>query len=477
MKRIEVTEQQTVRLSDTGARLNNPQTGWILNYYTDGQLSYYSERLPPTDDLEDIPELSVIYFRVPWSYLEPNEGQYDWSLIDGPAQRFIDAGKQIAFRFLASDTNVEYATPQWVEAAGASGERFHGPDHWSRDGSCWEPDFEDPAYLEKLESFLAAAGARYDANDAVAFVDVGFGCWGEGHTLGSTRRSYPTEARVEHIDLYRTHFPNTLLVANDDFAFEGNALHIPDYEARERGEMDEEIIEYALAHDLTIRDDSVLVQGGDRAYLSAEIAKQFAPDRPVIIECEHYGLSRDSGAWDDDRYVEAIEAYRASYATVHWFPREFLVEKQDLMDRISRRLGYRIRPTEVSWPQEVTRTEPWQVTTIWQNDGVAPCYPGGHPAITIKERDGIVAVGVMDEQDVSSLPTDAGVEIARGERSREPDAREWSMTMTLPATIESGTYDLYLSVGDRIGTPRIELPLEEGDGHRRYALGTVTVTE
>lgn len=467
-------DHTTVSPADTGAALENPSMGWSLNYHTNPR-EKYGRRLSPTDTLEDIPGLGVIYFRLPWSYLEPEEGCYDWSLIDGPAQRFIDAGKQVAFRFNTSDSNLEYATPEWVQEAGASGERFSGPSHWKREGTCWEPDFQDPVYLEKLDSFLAAAGDRYDGDPNVAFVEVGFGCWGEGHTHASTRRSYPTAARKEHIDRYQEHFPETLLVANDDFAFEGDALHVHDYEAREQGEMDEEIIAYAREQGLSMRDDSVLVQGGDRAYLSAEIMGEFWPETPVIIECEHYGLSKDRGAWDNDLYVEAIEAYHASYATIHWYPREFVEKTGDLLERINRRLGYRVRPTRVSWPTEAPVEGGWTVETTWQNDGVAPCYPGGHPAVTLKRDGGIVAVSVAESFDVGDLSVDAGVEIARGERERDPESRTCEIPVGLPATLDPGTYDLCVSVGTSIGTPRIEMPLEDAQRNRRYRLGEVTL--
>ena len=38
-----------------------------------------------------------------------------------------------------------------------------------------------------------------------------------------------------------------------------------------------------------------------------------------------------------------------------------------------------------------------------------------------------------------------------------------------------GKYDVYISVGRRDGTPVIALPLESGDGQRRYRLGQITL--
>jgi hypothetical protein len=39
----------------------------------------------------------------------------------------------------------------------------------------------------------------------------------------------------------------------------------------------------------------------------------------------------------------------------------------------------------------------------------------------------------------------------------------------------AGAFEVFVSVGDRDGTPRIALPLADSDGHRRYRLGGIEV--
>jgi hypothetical protein len=142
------------------------------------------------DTLDDWPGLSVIYLRVPWSFLEPREGQFNWSLFDTPAQKWIDHGKQIAIRVTCSESWMRYATPKWVQEAGAKGVDFEFGKGVREGGPQWEPDFADPVFLSKLDAFLAAMAARYDGNPNVAFIDIGsFGMWGEGHTGNSTNLS------------------------------------------------------------------------------------------------------------------------------------------------------------------------------------------------------------------------------------------------------------------------------------------------
>jgi len=443
-----------VRPADTGEALANPGMGWVFHYY-DNVPAHYGSRLAPSDTLDDYPGLTVIYLRIPWSYIEPEEGTFRWSVLDSPAQRWLPKGKQIALRISCSESWMRYATPQWVEKAGARGYNFRPGKGVVEDGPLWEPDFDDPVFLAKLDAFLAALARRYDGSPDVAFIDVGsFGVWGEGHTYHSTRRPYSQKTLQTHIDLHLKHFKKTLLAANDDFASHG------------RGDG---IIDYARAKGLTLRDDSILVQPGKRAYFHAAMAQPFWPHVPVVLESEHYGGSRDRGNWQDGRlYLQAVEDYHASYASIHWWPREFLRENRDLIRRMNLRLGYRIQLVEAAWPTSLPLGSPFRFAAQWRNAGVAPCLPGGHPIITLKDaKGGTASVFVDREFDVRSLPV--------GEPGKA-QARAHSAAFDLPFYLPAGAYTVCISIGTQTGTPRIALPLPHGDGQRRYPLGTLTVT-
>jgi hypothetical protein len=44
-----------------------------------------------------------------------------------------------------------------------------------------------------------------------------------------------------------------------------------------------------------------------------------------------------------------------------------------------------------------------------------------------------------------------------------------------PENMPKGAFDVFISVGMIDGTPKIALPLEGNDGHRRYKVGGITV--
>jgi hypothetical protein len=187
------------------------------------------------------------------------------------------------------------------------------------------------------------------------------------------------------------------------------------------------------------------------------------------------------GYWADGaRYLDAIEDYHASYATVHWYPHEFLAKNRELIRKVNLRLGYRLQLLEASWPAEVKPGEALLVGYSWQNAGVAPCLPGGHPAITLKdEKNGIAGVFVDEEFDMRSLPvgppggaTPIGREVRPHYQADKP-----LIAFSLPPRhiLKPGLYSIYISVGDSIGTPLIALPLENDDGFRRYRLGSIRI--
>ncbi|MDI1248479.1 MAG: DUF4832 domain-containing protein [Lacunisphaera sp.] len=461
----------TVRITpaDTGEALVNPDMGWTLHFYSN-LIENYGSKLEPSDTLDDWPGLSTVYLRVPWSFLEPKEGEFNWSLLDTPAQRWIAKGKRIALRVTSTESWLRHATPRWVQEAGARGIDFAYGKGPQPGGPLWEPDYLDPVFLEKLDHFLAALARRYDGNPNVAFIDIGsFGLWGEGHTVYSSRlNAEQTLAVVQrHIALHKKHFPRTLLALSDDVAGPDQRAPYP-------------AMDHALAEGVTMRDDSILVLPPPKSWFHDDMAQAFWPHRPVILEHEHLGLSQGRKAWSGALLEKSVEDYHAAYLSIHWWPREFLAENREAIERINRRLGYRILLKEISFPAEARLGEPFTVATTWANAGVAPCYPGGFWSLTLRDANGGLASAQVDEGfDFRTLPV--------GPPGAAPEQKLSSrFTVAFPHVDPLGThtpptkpgvYDVFVSVGMRDGTPVIALPLSGHDGHRRYKVGQIVLKQ
>ncbi len=448
--------------NDHGGALVNPNMGWTMHFYSN-MLENYGSKLEPSDTLEDFPGLGAVYLRLPWAFIEPEEGVFAWEVLDTPAQRWIERGRQVCFRITSMESWLYKATPQWVFDAGAKGYDIDN-------GRLFEPDYDDPIFLEKVENFVAAMARRYDGNPNVCFVDIGhYGMWGEGHTVATTPKhghEWGLETQKKHIDIYCRHFKHTQLCMSDDYA--GPFL---------RGERFP-ITDYALSRGVTLRDDSILVSKAPEHWYHDEMAQIFWPTMPVILEHEHYGLSKKRGNWDSELLVESIEAYHASYMSIHWWPREELAECRDAIDRINRRMGYRLRVNEVNWPAEYRIGDELVIESRWSNAGVAPCYQGGYPCFTLKdERGGIVSVLVDSNLDVKTLPVDEPEKASSQTLvSRFRIAPSYHIGgQTFARACKAGTYDLYVSVGREDGTPLYALPYGGDDGHKRYRIGQITL--
>lgn len=480
-------EKSVVLPENTDEALINPGMGWVYFHYSN-RLWAYGSQTPPGDTLEWFPGVSVIYFRLPWCYLEPEEGKYRWDILDSYAQPWIARGKKIALRITACENRFRYATPQWVHEAGAKGIDYTFATFRAKASSepLWEPDYKDPIFLEKLGHFLEAMGKRYNGNPDVAFIDVGtFGMWGEGHTGGTSKLNQEQADEIVkiHIDLHKKHFPDTLLCISDDVA------------GASRPGTEFPSLNYALEQGVTLRDDSILVQKYPKQWYHAELAQKFSARLPVIIEHEHYGLSRDKGAWDKGLLAESVEAYRGSYLSIHWWPKEFWEENQDVVKKINLRLGYRLELRKVEYPPRVKVGEKCSIAATWANVGVAPCYEGGWVTWTLCDEAGNIVWVCSDEswnvKELPAAPSGKAVERTHvsechwGIRTPIPQINDGVFTYTQdhgPAgldgdvpTLRPGKYRLFVSVGKRDGTPRIALPLKPSDGQRRYEIGTLVV--
>ena len=240
----------TIEPKNTDEALINPGMG-LVHYAYSSRIWAYDTGLEPGDTLDDlIPGTSVAYMRLPWSYLEPEEGVYRWDILDVKARPWIAAGKKVAFRIAVMDHTLN-SIPDWAMKAGIRG-KWHHYRNRPEAAEWFEPEWDDPVLLAKHEAFLKAFAERWDGNPDVAFVDVGsFGAYGEGHgpSINELRRAHDTNeidrlCRI-HLDLIRRCLPNTYLVVSDDVG--GSHNQDPDCA----------IMAYAKSLGIGFRDDSI----------------------------------------------------------------------------------------------------------------------------------------------------------------------------------------------------------------------------
>jgi len=181
-----------------------------------------------------------IYIRTSWAKLEPEEGKYDWSSIDGLLKVAKKHGVPLSFRVMcACIKSKEPQTPQWVYDKGAKGDKIviqMVEKGVTNDVTQMSPHFDDPIFMREHKRFIAALAEHYDGNPLIAGVDLGsYGHWGEWHCHGlppDTNRymtavppeqrprtqpiKYPFEIRKQYADWYLDNFKKTPIVFMTD---------------------------------------------------------------------------------------------------------------------------------------------------------------------------------------------------------------------------------------------------------------------
>lgn len=446
---------------DSAKVCNNPHKGWCIHYYDNG-ITNYGNRMSPRDSLPDFPCLNDIYLRLAWSYLEPVEGVYNWQLIDSIINRWIAWGHTISFRITCKETEIVYATPEWVRKAGAKGKFIDHPDLMIK---AWAPDYGDPVFLSKLEKFHRAFAARYDGKPWVEYIDIGsIGEWGEGHTAYSGWTDVPADVVKKHIDLYKRCYKRSVLILSDDYIGQRDTDDGADYE----------IYHYALKKGLGFRDDSGNVLWyktlgfGPSCIRTPELYSKVYRKIPVVLESDHYGDALKNGMWGDGSgFEKAMHEMHATIIGFHYYPREWLKDNYQYACRLANGAGYWYFPKFALMPDTFRiRSSSNYLRITWENHGVAPAYYRYKLFVKLVNKNtGKAFTEQMTESDNRNwLP---------GEIVAEQYAVHPGKTLT------EGKYDLLISMRDECGfhnkSIQLALKTEREKEPGWYKLGEVMV--
>jgi len=445
---------------DTSIVCSNPHKGWEFHYFDNGIKRYY-DHLKPGDFLEDFPGLRTIYLRLGWSFLEPEEGKFNWELIDTVINKWTAKGYNISFRITCKETdNLIFATPEWVKKAGAKGS-FREE---SRNKN-WEPDYGDPVFLARLENFHKVFAARYAGKPWLEYIDIGsIGEWGEGHTANSGWHDVPVEVVKKHIELYRRCYPGNVIIISDDYLEQRDADDGADLA----------ILDICMKNHIGFRDDSSCVYWytilgfGYSNIRSPEIFDLVWDKIPVVLESDHYNSVKKYNLWDDGRRFEkGIEETHASIIAFHHWPREWLSENQSLARKLANKCGYWYFPKYAILPDTLRKnTDRNYLRMTWENHGVAPAYHRYETRLQLRNK----STGNIVLLDLT-----------------ESDNRKWMpgrivgeyYKLNLDKSLPSGKYDIKIGLFDSCTGKEIPIMLALKDSRRSddgyYKMGEIIV--
>jgi hypothetical protein len=415
---------------------------------------------------KDHPLCSTAYFRIYWKYVEPEQGKYNWPMLDKALRTAAERGQTLILRIAPYGGGPEKDVPSWYRA-------LVGPEKEQRIEK-WRVDPEDPRYLQHFGGLIRALGERYDGHPDLECVDISIvGYWGEGE--GS--HLLTDQTRKALLNSYLDAFKKTPLIyqpLNGDAPDPGKlveglpiAASWPD--GRNNGEgpgirhlgwrMDclgdmgfwKDQRPFGWCHMMDVYPEDIIRSGMQDAWKKG----------PVTLEiCGTFLTWRDKQGYDQKvvKYIfdQALKWHVSSFnAKSSPVPPEWMPLVNDWL----RKMGYRFALRKFTYPSEVRPQGKLAFTTWWENKGVAPCY-----------RDFPLALRLKGAARTAVLLTDADI------RGWLPGDNLFDSAVFLPLDMPEGDYDLDLAIVDRdTRLPRIRLAIEGRGEDGWYNMGKITV--
>ena len=386
----------------------------------------------------DHPECSIAYFRWYWDVLEPEEGRINSAMIDSILAICRERDQKLAFRVMCqnghemADKSVaeRWEVPEWFKNSGAGGCTYEN-------GRSWQPDYDDPIFLEKHGNLIRALAARYDGHPDLDHVDIGsVGRWGEWHT-SRTGCPMPSEENMKRIvDLYLDNFRKTPLVMNIDGgpALEYAVSRGTGWRADCLGDM------RSVTDDTNWDHMHIAYPQAIEEYNLGEVWK----NAPVALETCWNMLHWEEKGWDVEYIFEKALEWRVSVLNNKSFP----IPEQwwPKVERLQKKMGYRFVLKLLEHSERSASGKTLILEMTWENKGVAPCYLK-HP----------VAVELRKEQSGESFAFTTDIDIT----GWLPGTHQVSAYLKLPPDMPSGEYEILLAFLDPHSLkPRIKLAIE-----------------
>jgi hypothetical protein len=451
---------------DTLRVLNNPYKGWYHHLLDNG-----IEKYPISNDamFDTFPGMDHLYLRLAWSFLEPREGEFNWKYIDDVVEKYVPRGYGISFRISTKETGsypgvvghqkngVQYATPTWVEQAGAKGTVTTA---WGT--RSWTPVWNDKVFLEKLDNFHKVFAQRYDHQPWVRYVDIGsIGEWGEGHTHFSTQIPPSVEEVKANTDIFLKHYKNSLLVATDDLLYYGKSA-----------EDQQILLDYIVSNGISLRDDSPLVDWYLENNLDTwsvshpHFFQQVYLNKPVIFELQHYHMVKSDGNWigkngsdiigkfgysGADIFRNAMKTMGATYIGYHGYLEEWLVDNPYLTRELANICGYWYFPVSTRLPSSLSKGNN-TIGLTWLNKGVAPAYKTFGLIFRLQPASGGNPVDIMieDSGNLDFLPLQQTEKEYFLNVANEVSRGEYLLKLKMMDISDRGTQDIHLGLEEQL---------------------------
>jgi hypothetical protein len=397
----------------------------------------------------DHPQSSVAYFRINWSFIEPEEGQYNWECIDSLLATGHERNQRLLLRIApfsgSIDSEHKKDVPYWFR------EKIGPTDIESVPHRFWFFDHNDPLYLEHFGALIREFGRRYDGHPMLEAVDLSIGGQaGEGVAINLLEEGIRKGLVRAYTDSFRK---TPLIVLGRTDQTEYNVYHL----AREQG-LDVGWRVDCLGDMFGFGDTfSHMHDYYPRAIEKGMQAQDAWKRAPIAFEaCWTMKHWKEQG-WDIDYIIDQslkwnISTFNNKSSPV---PEEWMPE----VERWLKRMGYRFVLRTFTYPEEVSQNAKLSFTSWWENKGVAPIY-----------RDYALAIRLKGVNDSRVLLTDADI------TTWLPGDNIYDDAVFVPLNIPAGEYDIQIGLVDRsTHNPTVKLAITGRQSDGWYQLGRINI--
>jgi len=410
---------------------------------------------------KDHPQTSIAYFRVYWNFFEPEQGQYNWPMIDKALKTAAERGQTLMLRIPPYSAEVD--VPAWYR-------KMVGKEVDSEIAK-WRVDPEDPRYIEYYGNMIRALGERYDGHPDLESVDMSLvGFWGEGE--GSHLLTEKT--RMALINAYLDNFKKTYLTfqpLNGDAPDAGVlvkntviAAYWPDGRNNGTGPRMRNLgwrldclgdmgfwPAWHWNHMTDVYPRDIVRSGMSEAWKKAPVTMEICGTFLRWLEKEKYNK-------DTVEYIfgQALKWHISSFnAKSSAVPQIYSPLVNDWLNK----MGYRFVLRRFTYPDVVYPQGQLPVTTWWENKGVAPLY-----------RDYKFAVRLRNAERTEIMITSAHL----------PDWMPGDIVhdeiLYLPYSMPPGNYNIEVAIVDPVSyEPRVKLAIAGKKDDGWYSLGEILV--
>jgi len=442
----------TVRPKEIDDVLVNPGIGFMtfqrfngddLNEglkWTEGyQIAYQPFR--GTLENRNHPPTSIAYFRIYWKFVEPEQGKYNWPMIDKALGTARERSQTLMLRIAPYGTTEDNDVPDWYRS-------LAGNEAAKLTDKKWRTDPEDPRYARHFGAMIRALGQRYDGHPDLESVDLSIvGAWGEG--AGSDVLSPRTrEALVDaYLDGFRR-TPLVMLLTDEKTNGYGISKRNVGWRVDCLGDMGG-FSNPNWSHMQDYYPQAIINFGMRDAWQKAPVSLE------VCWVMQHW---KDKG-WDVDYIIDQslkwhISSFNGKSSAVpeEWKPN---------VERWLKKMGYRFVLRKFTYPSPLPPGGRLAFTSWWENKGVAPCY-----------KEFPLALRLKNNQHTAVLLTKADI------RAWLPGDAVYDDSVFLPHDLPPGEYDLSLALVDpRTRQPKVKLAIEGVQSDGWYDLGRIVVAK